>query len=68
MQLVATKGERPAVLEFGSLEGILGCVAAGMGITLLPAAVVNSSALKHQVRTHALPQPTQTRNLPSSST
>lgn len=27
-------------MEFGTLDGILGCVAAGMGISLLPTAVV----------------------------
>jgi LysR family transcriptional regulator, cell division regulator len=28
------------VLEFGTLEGLLGCVAAGLGITMLPTSVV----------------------------
>ena len=32
------------VLEFGTLEGILGCVAAGLGITLLPTSVVKPGA------------------------
>ena len=30
-------------LEFGTLEGIIGCVAAGIGVTLLPRAVVEGS-------------------------
>lgn len=35
------RGERPrAIMEFGTLDGLLGCVAAGMGVTLLPRAVV----------------------------
>jgi len=32
------------VLEYGTLEGILGCVAAGLGITLLPREVVAPTA------------------------
>jgi DNA-binding transcriptional LysR family regulator len=32
------------VLEFGTLEGIVGCVAAGLGVTLLPTSVARSSA------------------------
>jgi DNA-binding transcriptional LysR family regulator len=33
-----------ARLELGTLDGILGCVAAGMGVTLLPRAVVEQSS------------------------
>ncbi|WP_063043994.1 LysR family transcriptional regulator [Nocardia pseudovaccinii] len=43
-------------LEFGTLEGILGCVAAGMGITLLPAGVVEQSVSRELVRVHRLPE------------
>lgn len=32
------------VLEFGTLEGLLGCVAAGLGITMLPTSVVRPGA------------------------
>jgi DNA-binding transcriptional LysR family regulator len=42
-------------LEFGSLDAILGCVAAGVGITLLPKAVVASSRQEGLVRAHELP-------------
>jgi DNA-binding transcriptional LysR family regulator len=42
-------------LEFGTLDGIVGCVAAGVGVTLLPRAVVESTARAGQVRLHALP-------------
>ncbi|WP_046732078.1 LysR family transcriptional regulator [Streptomyces humi] len=42
-------------MAFGSLDGILGCVAAGMGISLLPAAVVERHASRDQVRVHELP-------------
>jgi LysR family transcriptional regulator, cell division regulator len=41
------------VLEFGTLEGILGCVAAGVGITMLPVSVVNSGA---GLASHVLPK------------
>ncbi|MGV0661881.1 LysR family transcriptional regulator [Mycobacteroides chelonae] len=50
----------PQVLEFGSLEGILGCVAAGMGVTLLPVAVVMASQRAAALRVHRLP-PLQAR-------
>lgn len=48
-------GPAPSILEFGSLEGILGCVAAGMGVTLLPAGVVRSSMMRQELRMHTLP-------------
>lgn len=41
-------------LEFGTLEGIIGCVAADMGVTLLPRAVVARSELRDAVRIHRL--------------
>ncbi|MDN6618114.1 MAG: LysR substrate-binding domain-containing protein [Corynebacterium variabile] len=44
------------IIEFGSLEGILGCVAAGMGVTLLPAAVVHQSVIRERLRIHSLPK------------
>ncbi|MGK9221176.1 MULTISPECIES: LysR family transcriptional regulator [unclassified Microbacterium] len=53
----ATTQARLPVVEFGSLEGILGCVAAGMGVTLLPAAVVQHSAMRNDLRLHTLPAP-----------
>lgn len=45
----------PRTLEFGTLDGILGCVAAGMGVTLLPRSVVNSHGGRFAVSTHELP-------------
>lgn len=45
----------PQTLEFGSLEGILGCVAADMGATLLPVAVVTASQRASTLRMHQLP-------------
>ena len=44
----------PDVLEFGTLEGILGCAAAGMGVTLLPLGVVTTSPLAAALKVHHL--------------
>jgi DNA-binding transcriptional LysR family regulator len=41
-------------LEFGTLDGIIGCVASDMGITLLPRAVAQRSELAGSIRVHAL--------------
>lgn len=43
-------------LELGTLDGILGCVAAGMGITLLPRAVVEQSPHAKGLNSHGLPR------------
>lgn len=43
------------VLEFGSLDAIVGCVSAGIGITLLPRGVVAEAYSAGEVRLHALP-------------
>ena len=42
-------------LEFGTLDGIIGCVAAGIGLTLLPRIVVARAAAEGRVALHALP-------------
>lgn len=42
-------------LEFGSLDAIIGCVAAGIGITLLPRSVVAAAARVGDVALHVLP-------------
>jgi DNA-binding transcriptional LysR family regulator len=42
-------------LEFGTLDGIIGCVAAGLGLTLLPEASVASAKRAGAVATHPLP-------------
>jgi DNA-binding transcriptional LysR family regulator len=42
-------------LEFGTLDGIIGCVAAGIGATLLPRGVVAEAARAGRVALHALP-------------
>ena len=43
-----------ARFELGTLDGMIGCVAADMGITLLPRAVVERYELAGNVRIHAL--------------
>jgi DNA-binding transcriptional LysR family regulator len=44
-------------LEFGTIEGILGCAAAGLGVTLLPRALVEGArrARRVAVAVHTLP-------------
>ena len=44
------------IMELGTLDGIMSCVAAGMGITLLPKAVVERHGSRRSVRCHELPQ------------
>lgn len=43
-----------ARFELGTLDGMIGCVAADMGVTLLPRAVVERSAMTGSVTMHAL--------------
>jgi DNA-binding transcriptional LysR family regulator len=42
-------------LEFGTLDGIIGCVGAGIGVTMLPRAVVAKAAAEGRVALQALP-------------
>ena len=43
-----------ARFELGTLDGMIGCVAAGMGVTLLPRAVVERSDQRKEVNIHSL--------------
>jgi DNA-binding transcriptional LysR family regulator len=43
------------VSELGTLETIFGCVSAGLGVTLLPKAMLGSVWPKTRVRSHSLP-------------
>lgn len=43
------------IMEMGTLDGILSCVAAGMGVTLLPKAIAESCSVRHALRCHTLP-------------
>ncbi|MDP3078993.1 LysR family transcriptional regulator [Bradyrhizobium sp.] len=49
-----------ARFELGTLDGMIGCVAAGMGVTLLPRAVVERSDQSGNIRIHPL-SPSQSR-------
>lgn len=49
-----TGGQVGAVMEFGSLDGLLGCVAAGMGVSVLPRSVVDQPAWRGQIAALAL--------------
>ncbi len=42
-------------LEFGTLDGIIGCVGAGVGLTMLPRAVVATAEAEGRVALHTLP-------------
>ncbi len=41
-------------LEFGTLEGIIGCVGAGLGVTMLPLSVVTPYARRKEVAVHRI--------------
>jgi len=45
-------------LEFGTLEAVIGCVAAGLGLTLLPRRMVEQHWMKDRVAVHELPPET----------
>ncbi|MDE4915439.1 LysR family transcriptional regulator [Methylobacterium sp. 092160098-2] len=42
-------------MEFGTLDGILGCVAAGLGVTLIPRVVAEPARRAGRVSVHPLP-------------
>lgn len=42
-------------LEFGTVDGLVGCAAAGLGVTLLPRALVERARREGRVAVHALP-------------
>jgi DNA-binding transcriptional LysR family regulator len=50
------EGQLPLrTMEFGALDAILGCVAAGMGVTVLPRVVVERPQYREQLAIHTLP-------------
>lgn len=63
LELILSNCRAPILrrLELGTLEGILGCVAAGLGVTMLPRAAVEQARLKKDVSIHALPDSAQAR-------
>jgi len=55
--LLAKRGvQAPRLLEFGTIEAIFKCVAADLGVTLLPRSVVDRMWDKGQVSIHELPR------------
>ena len=46
----------PKMVEFGAFETIIACVGAGMGVTLMPAALLIERNLLSNVRMHPLPE------------
>ncbi len=49
-------GRRPyRVIEFSSVDGILGCIAAGMGISFLPRSIVERPQVQKNYSVHSLP-------------
>lgn len=55
-QWLREEGKLPyTVMEYGTLEGILGCVDAGLGRTLMPRAVVERSAFRVEVEVTPIP-------------
>jgi DNA-binding transcriptional LysR family regulator len=43
-------------MDFGTIDGIIGCVAAGLGISLLPRSVVERSSRRKEIALHQLPK------------
>jgi DNA-binding transcriptional LysR family regulator len=43
------------IMELGTLDGILSCVAAGMGVTLLPKTIAENCSVRHAIHWHTLP-------------
>lgn len=42
------------IMEFGSHEGIMGCVSAGLGVTLFPVSLINKFNYNDKIRIHKL--------------
>ncbi|WP_284640736.1 LysR family transcriptional regulator [Paenibacillus silviterrae] len=45
------------IMEFGTLEAILGCVSAGLGVSMLPYAVVDKYVQDGSLKQHPIPNP-----------
>ncbi|HJV02165.1 MAG TPA: LysR family transcriptional regulator [Burkholderiaceae bacterium] len=43
------------ISEFGTFEAIIGCVAAGMGVALMPMEIISQRKLGRTIKVHALP-------------
>ncbi len=44
------------LLEFGTIEAILACVGAGLGVTLLPKSLIGMATRNNHVAAHRLPK------------
>jgi DNA-binding transcriptional LysR family regulator len=42
------------IMEFGTLEGILGCIHAGLGVSLLPRSVVERATVQYNLRSQEI--------------
>lgn len=45
------------IMEFGTLDAIIGCVSAGLGISMVPLSVVQKQIQEGALRQHLLPKP-----------
>ncbi|CAM3616195.1 MULTISPECIES: LysR family transcriptional regulator [Paenibacillus] len=46
------KGVSAKIMEFGTLEGILGFIHAGLGVSLLPRSVIERAMMKYNLQSH----------------
>jgi LysR family transcriptional regulator, cell division regulator len=54
-RILHSRGARSIrVMEFGTLDGILGCAAAGLGVTMLPKALVHEASRRGEIALHRL--------------
>ena len=44
------------IMEFGTLDGIIGCVSAGLGVSLLPKSVVEKHMKDNLIMKHSIPE------------
>jgi DNA-binding transcriptional LysR family regulator len=55
-RILQARGARSIrVMEFGTLDGILGCAGAGLGVTMLPKALVHEASRCGEIGVHRLP-------------
>lgn len=55
-QFLSTRLTQPIIMEFGTLEAIIGGVSAGLGISLLPRIVIQNHEAHGSIRSHAIPE------------
>ncbi|WYQ41740.1 LysR family transcriptional regulator [Bacillus sp. FSL W7-1321] len=63
-QWLETQGYRPdRIIEFGTLESIIHCVQAGLGMAIIPKSLVLKQLAEKDITIHSLPEPNQMINL-----